>query len=592
MKLSDITSRLAGKGKSSILNLLLVIALIVLLNLIASGFVLRWDMTDEQRYSLSPLTKDMMGDLQHPVFVSVYLEGDFPANIRKFQDGLRSTLIELKQYAGNGLDFEFVNPSDNAALLAELRKLGVSPIPVRVRKSATETEQTLLWPIVVIRRQDREQYVDLSKGCTLPTGEVDFGKAEADLEYKLVSAIRNLSRERRGVVALLQGHGEPSPQQMPQFLGELQNSYTVFTLNLAASGGDLSPSIDLLVVVQPQTAFSEREKYEIDQYLMRGGNILWVLDQQIADLDLYEKRSTLTRLQELNLDDLFFQYGFKLNYNLLQDLSCEATELFQETPSGGTFVSRKWLYYPLVLSLPPHPVARNVDAVLLRYAGSIDSLPKEGLRHSVFLSTSPYSRSLEGSQFIDLNELLQNPPPQAMFNAGRQIAGMTIEGTFFSLFSGREIPRDTAFPEKPGAPFLERSDRASLLKEFLESRDSVPADYKIRDYLARAARPRRMAVISDGEFALGKSFRGQRRNLPYDNGDLLLNVVDYLSGDDTMNAIRSKEVAERRLDPARVRGRVPLIRALNLALPVLLIALFGWFRSQRRRRINQRYQQP
>jgi ABC-2 type transport system permease protein len=535
------------------INLLLIIGLIVLLNLFGNSIFSRIDLTKENRYSLSDLTTESMERLQGPAFAEVYLEGEFPAQIRRYQEVLRTTLLEYQQYAGEGFDFEFMNPGDNPNLRQELGQRGISPIPVKVRKGEFEQEEKLMFPVVVLRYGEREQYIDLLKGCAFPNGEINFLKAEADLEYKLTSAFRNLSRERQGLIAVLQGQGEHlmEPEiewerslqgdsiprvkrvktEMSEFLSALDNAYTVANLDLSQTpDGAISPSIDVLMILQPSKPFSERVKYEIDQYLMRGGNILWVLDQQQVDLDLYEKRSTLTQLRELNLDDMFMNYGFKVNYDLVQDLSCEPTEVFNT--QSQQFSERPWIFYPRLFVLPEHPVNRNVDAVLLRYASSIDTFPQQGVQKSVFLQSSPYSRTVQGTQFIDLNQYLQNPPPKALFNKGPQVMGLMLEGTFGSLFQGREAPQDSAFPFAPAATFLGRSDLAEQMVAGLKARDSSLKDQRLARYLERvgSGKGRRMAVISEGEFVLPKLFRGKRQFLPYDNKSLLLNVVDYLAG--------------------------------------------------------------
>ncbi|MEM6260896.1 MAG: Gldg family protein [Bacteroidota bacterium] len=563
----------------------LVIAIIIFLNLVASGYFFRADLTAEKRYSLSEVSLETARSLEVPLYVRVYLEGEFPPNIRQYQDVLRTTLLEFKQYATGELNFEFIDPSKNPELREDLGKRGFLPIPITVRKSATETEQKFMFPVVSMKYRDEEQFVDLLKGAAFPNGEINFQKAEADLEYKLVSAMRNLLREQRVNLAFLQGHGETPLEEMPEFISGLQTAYQVYTFDMKRNPGEfIDPAIRILVVVQPTQPFSERDKYEIDQYLMRGGNILWVMDQQQVDLDLFEKRSTLTSLRELNLDDLFFQYGFKINYNLVQDLNCESTELFIESGSGGSFVSKKWLFHPLLIDLPAHPLNRNVDAALLRYASSVDTFFQEKVKKTVFLKSSAYSRTVDGVQFIDLNEVLQNPPPPQVFRGkGDQSVGVLIEGTFLSAFTGRTPPTDSLAPNPPKAKFLPRSDLPELAMEYYRQRDSVP-ERAVAEYLKQLTDGRRMVVLAEGEFPQGKLFRGQRRRMPYDNKTLLLNAVDYLAGDDALTKVRSKEVVMRPLDRDKVRDNVTLIRVLNLLLPVLVVVAFGVLRAQWRRR--------
>ncbi|MEM9986236.1 MAG: GldG family protein, partial [Bacteroidota bacterium] len=336
------------------LQLLLIAGLLIAANLILSSFFLRIDLTQEKRYSLADITLQTAEELEVPMTITVYLEGDFPPNIREFQEAIRTTLLEIKQYAGSDFAFNFVDPSKNPELLAVFRERGFAPIPVKVRLSTTETKEQYMWPILVLRYRDRELYVDLLKGTAVMTPQgpnVNFAKAESDLEYKITSAMRSISRERGGLVALLQGHGEVAVENLSGLGTAISNQYTVGQLDLSqVPNYEISPSINVLVVLQPTLPFSERDKYEIDQYLMRGGSILWVMDLQEVDLNLYRNQSTLTQLRELNLDDMFMNYGLKLNYDLIQDLECEATEVFQ--PESRSFVSKKWLFSPLALEFP------------------------------------------------------------------------------------------------------------------------------------------------------------------------------------------------------------------------------------------------
>ncbi|RMG61042.1 MAG: hypothetical protein D6722_20210, partial [Bacteroidetes bacterium] len=409
-------------------------------------------------------------------------------------------------------------------------------------------------------------YVDLLRWATVlsPQGrQVGFARAEADLEYKLMSAIRKQVRVEPGIVALLQGHGELPAEAVPDLAAEIQTSYQLYTLDLSKTPNyEISPRIDVLLVLQPTRPFSERDKYELDQHLMRGGRILWVFDQEQVDMDMYRKQSALSQLYELNLDDLFMRYGLKVNYDLIQDQNCELTEVFQTDAEGGNFVSKRWLFYPMVTAFPVHPISRNVDAVLLRYAASIDTFFQEGVRKSVFLQSSPQSRTIQGQQFIDLNAYLQTPPPEALFNQGPQIAGVLAEGIFQSLFVGREVPTDSLAPNPPPARFGPQNNPIA---------------------------PGAFAVIADGEFVQGKLFQGQRGYMPYDNKNMVMNAIDYLAGDETLTRIRAKEVVMRRLNFDKVQGRTGTIRFLTIGLPLLLIVGAGLGRAfLRRRRYGRR----
>lgn len=547
-----------------------IIGLIIIGNLLLGNYFLRLDLTSEKRYSLSPYTRQVAEGLDRPMKVTVYMEGEFPPNIRVFQDAVRTLLLEIKSYAGQNLDFEFVDPSTNAALRKEFQQQGLAPIPVRVQVSATETKNQYLWPYAEIVYNQQDTYIDLLKGSSQMTTQgpqINFTKAEAELEYALVSGMRRLLPDQRGVVGFLQGHGEVDlARDGRELLTAIQNNYEVLPIDLREQRGyEISPTVNVLVVMQPTQAFSERDKYELDQYLIRGGRILWMLDYQEVDLDMFQKQSTLTQLRELNLDDLFLNYGFKLNYDLVQDLECEATEVMLPGPGGkASFLSKKWIFYPLSLSLPDHPIARNIDAVLMRYASSIDTFPQPDQRKSVFLKSSTASRTVQGSQYINLDEILRNPPPRQVFNRrDGVITGLLIEGLFNSVFVGRQAPTDSLAPNPPEARFGPKNNPTA---------------------------PGALAVIADGEFGLGKSFRGQRQYIPYDNKTLLLNTLDYLAGDAALTQIRAKDLTVRRIDRQKAQNHAVLLRVLNLGLPLVLLVVFGLVRRYMRRQREARRQ--
>ena len=555
---AESPSKKAAQRWNTPLNLLIAAAILVVLNLLVANVFYRIDLTKEKRYSLSPASLAALDSLQYPMQVTVYIEGDFPANVALFQEATRATLSEMVEYSHGNLAFEFVNPSSNKNILQEFKKRSITAIPVMVRVNENETKLLEMYPVAVMRQRDREIYIDLLKGCVKPGGEVDFAQAEADIEYKFIAAMLNILREDRLFVGFLQGHGELSPLQMPEFVTELQNSgKDVYTFDMSKQAGvAISPSIQTLFIMQPTQPFSERDKYELDQYLMRGGSLFFCMNQENVDMDMFEKRSTLTQLRSLNLDDLFMQYGFKINYDIIQDLTCDKIEIFQEASGGGRFIPAPWIFYPKLLSLPSHPICRNADAALLRYASSIDTFATDGARKSVFLQSSEDSRVIGGQQFIDVVQYVQTPMPRALFRRqGNRIAGVVAEGSFTSLFAGRRAPTDEKAPSMPTAAFG-----------------------------ARSGKPGKITLISDGEFGLGNMQRGKRAFLPYDNKTILLNATDYLCGDIALTAVRSKNVVERRLNKQRVQQYATAIRVVNIGLPIVLLIVFGLIRYYWRKR--------
>jgi gliding-associated putative ABC transporter substrate-binding component GldG len=284
---------------------------------------------------------------------------------------------------------------------------------------------------------------------------------------------------------------------------------------------------------------------------MREGKIIWMLDQQ--DVNLHYQAETLSRIRQLNLDDLFMKYGFKINYDLVSDLNCSTIELVLPNPNAPpTFSSQRWIYYPLITRLADHPITRNLDAIKMRYASSIDTFKTPELRHTPLLISSPYSRSQSGNIFVDLNEGIRNPPkPEELQGKGNRVMAILIEGQFHSLFENRTAPVDAFATVAPTAAFLRRN---------------------VADT--------RMIVLGDGQIAVGEDVRGKIDFMAFDNKAFLFNSIDFLLGGESLIQIRAKDIQYHSLDIKKVRGNEWMIRILNLTLPVLLILIWGIVRQR------------
>jgi len=527
------------------------IGILIMLNLLASAYFFRVDLTQEKRYSLSDYSKETLDSLDRYLSVKVYLEGEFPPRIQRFKQAVRDMLTEMKVYGGNMIQFEFIDPSENEELMQSFVDKGIAPITLNIRNSQTSEGRQYIFPVAVFSYEGREEMVDLFKGSVdYASGEPSPLKAEANLEYKLIHAVKRLTQGSKKVVGILRGHQEIPEEKTREFMRELSNLYIPIEVNVR-NGEAISPSVAVLLVLQPDTAFSEREKYEIDQYLMRGGKIIWMLDQQ--DVNLHYQAETLSRIRQLNLDDLFMKYGFKINYDLVSDLNCSTIELVLPNPNAPpTFSSQRWIYYPLITRLADHPITRNLDAIKMRYASSIDTFKTPELRHTPLLISSPYSRSQSGNIFVDLNEGIRNPPkPEELQGKGNRVMAILIEGQFHSLFENRTAPVDAFATVAPTAAFLRRN---------------------VADT--------RMIVLGDGQIAVGEDVRGKIDFMAFDNKAFLFNSIDFLLGGESLIQIRAKDIQYHSLDIKKVRGNEWMIRILNLTLPVLLILIWGIVRQR------------
>jgi len=557
------------------LGLLTGLAALVLLNLLAQRFFFRYDLTAEKRYTLSQGTRTILQRLPQAVYVTVYLEGDFPYPVARYKRAIETLLAEMRALSSKPFNYTFVNPAKNPEVLQLFKRKGVQPIPIHVRVSQTETRRQYLYPIAVVHCGLQDIWVDLVKGNLRPNGQIDLLEAEQEVEYKIAAALRQIAvYGEKPIVGVLTGHGEYSLDQMPQLKAELERFYRVLPVRVR-EGQALAPAKAFLpdslqkklqgdgfaavLILGPDSAFTEREKYELEQYLLRGGRLLWLVDFQRINLS---ESSALTQLRELGVDDLFFRWGWRPGYDLVQDFSCGYIEVIRGYYNGPLWGAEKWLYYPIVYIFPPHPITRTVDAVLFRYAGSVDTLSRPGVRHTLLALSSPLSRSVKGTQLIDINLALKNPPsPDAFRGKGLRPMAVLSEGVFESVFRDREPPTDEFAPRPPTARFLPRSGL-----------------------------PGKALLITDGELGLPAEVQGRSADYtPLDNLTFLLNCVDYLTGEIALTQVRSRSVQIRRLNPELLRKHTILIQAFNLGGPLVWmigvgIGLYFWRRK--------RYQNP
>lgn len=543
------------------IHLLILLAAILLVYLVGQRYFFRIDLTEEKRYTLSQGTREILGRLPQAVYVTVYLEGDFPYPIQRYKRAVETMLAEMRAIAPKPFNYTFVNPSKNPDIIKLFKQRGIQPIPINVRVSQTETRRQYMYPIATVRSGQQDIWIDLVKGHMYPNGQIDLLEAEQEVEYKIAAALRQIAvYGEKPILGILSGHGEYTLAQMPQLAAELERFYRVLPVRvkegqaLAPAKAYLPESLQkrlegdgfaAILIIGPDSSFTEREKYELEQYLLRGGRLLWLLDHHRINL---AENSTLVQLRELNLDDLFFRWGWRPAYDLVQDLSCGYIEVVQGYYNGPIWGAERWIYYPLVYIFPPHPITRTVDAVLYRYAGSVDTIARPGIKHTILALSSPISRSVKGTQVIDVDLTIKHPPaPEAFRGKGFRPMAVLSEGTFQSVFQDREPPTDEHAPKPPTARFLPASGL-----------------------------PGKALWITDAEFVLPAEVQGRSADYtPLDNLTFLLNCVDYLTGEATLTQVRSRSVQLRRLAIDLLRKHSLLIQAVNLGLPILLMVAFG-----------------
>lgn len=580
----------------SVVNLVIITGIIFIGNLLLNGYFFRLDLTKEKRYTLSKLTKQTADTLNAILTVKIYLEGDFHPVVKRYRDAIKTTLLELKARSGKYIQYQFINPSDDTQLQQFLVQSGVQPIPVNFKGEDGESIQKWIFPGAVLTYQGKEEVINLLQtDCAVTSKgvECDYQKAESEIEYKLISSIRRMFRTQKPLVGLLKGHGEYNVNQMQEFTAELKKFYEVVEINVK-KGQAIPPAkkqfdlniqkkvdgegFDILIIAQPDSAFTEREKYQLDQYVMMGGKILWLMDQVRVDEKDFQTElgATVTEGRNLNLNDLCFKYGFKVENNLIQDDIAGIKAVTTNYDGKPRIIPRKWTYFPMIVNFPiypdpnaeignpdssGHPIVRNVNMSLLRYASGIEVIKTPGIRATPFMTSSEFSRPLNNPVRIDLDQTISQPPPKKIYgDKGLKTVGVALEGTFQSIFNGREAPVDSFAKEKPKAKFFPQS-----------------------------VIPTRMVVISDGAIVLpNHEPRLGSNNMPGDNKTLLMNAIEWLINDPSYTEMRAKRPAIYALSGKHVQGNERLIRTLNLGIPIVITFLLGTILFKERKRRNTR----
>lgn len=551
-----------SRKTGDLLQLANAVALVVLINLVAAGNFFRIDLTEEKRFTIKPATRELLSSLDDEVYVEVYLEGELNAGFRRFQKSIRETLEEFRIYSGNKVNYTFTDPTTAMSQQAQnefIRELGDKGITATnvVERVEGQTSARLIFPGALVSYGGFETGVMLLKGNDARSPEEEINQSIEGVEFELASAIYKLFNTDRKRVGLLTGHGELDSLDIAAFNNALLEQYDVRKVDLSRRT-DLAP-YDVVIVVKPRRLFSEADKFKLDQFIMRGGKAVFLLDRSNASMDSVSNENTLALPLDLNLDDLLFRYGLRINYDLVQDRNSSLYPIVTGESGGKPRMQlMEWPYFPLINHFADHPVTRNLDAVVTRFVSSIDTVKAEGVRKIPLLITSQYSRVVATPSNISVHELLTKVRPDD-FNAGSRVVGYMLEGTFTSLYRNRFAPEGVA-SQSP----RETSVNTSIV------------------------------VVADGDIARNEvnSRTGQAQPLGFDpfsnytfaNEDLLMNIMAYLTDSDGLITVRTKEVKIRPLDRELIATAKVKWQVINLILPLVVIVFLGVFRAWYRKR--------
>ena len=548
-----------------------VVLAVVVVNLLSARFYFRLDLTSDGRYTLTDYTKQQLAQLGDPVYIRCYLEGSLPLEFARLRLRVEDMLEEYRVASGHRVHYQFDDPNGESdasardALREQLLSQGARPLTVHERATDGGSSESLVFPTLTVGYRGRQTTINVvAPQATLGT-EASLAAAIQNLEYRLTTALERVVHTARPKLAFLEGHGTLEAVESISLSQELSADYQVVRVPISDSVGSLD-GYSVVILADPQEAFTEREKLVLDQYLMHGGSLLLLISPvQVLTDSLEQGASTLAMARSVNLDDQLFRYGLRLTPVLLQDMQCAMIPV--NTALAGQparFTPMPWPYCPLLTPSPGGLATRHVELVYSQYPGRVEIVGgQDGLEKQVLLTTSAQSRERQVPCLVSLEELQSGFSPE-QFNAGRQSVGVMVTGRFASAFQHRPLAQIA-----PGEHF----------------------EFKAEGEEAR------LALFADG--ILGRNslqrMQGSLQPLPvgYDrymrrtfgNAELLQNTVYLLDGREGLLSLRGRRVATCRLAPVHLQADPTLWQALNVALPfVLLLALGGlvpYFRTRR-----------
>ena len=544
--------------------------LLLVINTIGSFFFYRLDLTKDKRYTLSSTSLHIIEQVKNPLYIKVYMQGELPSEFKRLQLETRQMLEEFQGYNSN-IVFEFIDPLEDEATsmdnIQELYRKGLTPINISVDDKGKQS-QAMVFPWAIAVYDNKEVNIPLLKNIMgASTTDKIIGSVQ-HLEYSIADALHKITNDKQKKIAIIKGNGELHEAYIAKFLLQTKESYHIgpFTLDSVAKQPLNSltelKKYDLAIIAKPTEAFSENEKQVLDQYIVNGGKTIWLIDQVVAEMDsLYSPTgSALAFPRDLNLNDFFFKYGVRIYPDLVKDEQGSPIKLVTgEQGSATQFQEFNWKFAPQVYSQSNHPIVKNLGGIKFDFANAIDTL-KNGIKKTVLLQSSPYSKRIGTPTEINLNTVNEETSPADYLNKGHIPLAVLLEGKFHSMFENRILAFD-------------------------------------QNNFQAKGKSSKMIVISDGDIIKNQLDKNgmpvelgydQRSGNLYDNKDLLMNCVNYLLDDTGLINIRSKDLDLPLLDKEKVYENYTNIQLLTIGLPIAILGVFGFLFSFLRKRKNSR----
>lgn len=547
----------------------IVFLALIVINLISHFFFKRFDLTQDKRYTLSETTLNIIKNVDSPLYIDVYLDGNFPPEFKRLQNETKQLLEEFSAYNSN-IVFQFKNPIEKETMRVEVMKefyeRGMQPLSITVEDKGKQSQE-VVFPWAQATYGDKFTKVSLLKNLMGASTEEKVISSVQHLEFGFAEAITKITKEKQKKIAVIKGNGELIEPLIADFLTTVKESYYIgpFTLDSVAKQPVQTlaalKKYDLALIAKPTEAFSEAEKQVLDQFIMNGGKTLWLVDAVSADMDsMYNETGTiLAHPRELNLTDLFFKYGIRMNPLLIKDEYATPIKIASGNQGSETQLQQyNWKFSPFIYPTSTHPIVKNMEGIKFEFSSPIELL-KNDLKKTVLLSSSEYSKTIGTPAPISLSLITEETTPEEYAGKGLLPVAVMMEGKFKSAYQNRVLP----FADK--------------------TFQSVGKETK-------------MIVISDGDVIKNQFDKGMPLELGFDkwtnqlygNKEFLLNCVNYLLDDNGLINIRSKDVDLPLLNKEEVYANYTSAQLITVGLPILILAIFGFlFTYLRKKRYSR-----
>jgi gliding-associated putative ABC transporter substrate-binding component GldG len=556
--------------KNNLRTLGFTLGLLIVVNIIGNYNFKRFDLTQDQRYSLSQTSLNIIKKVEEPLIVDVFLKGQFPGEFKKLQTETQQILEEFKAYNRN-ITFQFVNPIEDEdgrdTILQSFNERGLTPLNVTIEDKGKQTQE-IVFPWAIATYQGRSVKVPLLKNLMGASTAEKVVTSVQHLEYAFANAFNTISKSKEKKVAIIKGNGELHDILIADFIKQVRENYYIGTFTLDSVVKQPNESLaylkkyDLAIIAKPTEKFSDEEKLVLDQFIINGGKTLWLVDQVNMEMDsLYnDMGATLAFPNDLNLNDMFFKYGVRINSTLVKDLMATPISLATGDKGSATqYTQYPWFYSPLIYPSSKNPIVSNVDAMKFEFANSIDTL-KNSIKKTILLQSSPYSKTVGTPVEVNLAMVNDRPEQNEFAGTGNIPVAVLLEGDFHSVFENRVMP------------FQDKTFQAQ-------------------------GKNNKMIVVSDGDIIknqLDKNYQplelgyDKWTNKLYGNKEFMMNCVNYLLDDNGLINIRSKEVTLPLLDREKVYSSYSTSQFITVGLPLVLLGIFGLlFTYLRKRKYGQ-----